>query len=269
MGILERKKGLIVGVANKHSIAWGIAKACVKQGAELAFSYLEPFESRVRKLAEELGSDQVFELDVTNDEHLKNAPAEIEKRFGKIDFLVHAVAMAKKEELAGRFVDTTRDGFKLALDVSAWSLIGLTKALMPVMVDDASILTISYLGAERVIPNYNVMGVAKAALESSVKYLANDLGPEEGIRVNAISSGPVKTLSASGIGDFGQVLKWQESTSPLRGNLTLDQLGPTATFLLSDLSAAITGETVHVDMGYHIMGSASLGAIKRLKDLEK
>ncbi|MCH7493814.1 enoyl-ACP reductase [bacterium] len=255
MGLLSGKKGLIVGVANSRSIAWGVAEAAAREGATLGFTYLEMMERRVRQLAESVGSPYVFELDVTNQSHLDGAAATVKAGLGEVDFVLHAVAFARKEDLAGAFVDTSREGFALALEVSAWSLLGLTHAVLPVLADGASVVTLSYLGANRVIPNYHVMGVAKAALEASVRYLAADLGPDRGIRVNAISAGPIKTLSAAGISDFSQMLAWNKANSPLRDNVTIGQVGDAAVYLFSDLSRAVTGEVHHVDMGYHTMGT--------------
>ena len=255
MGLMDGKKGLIVGVANTRSLAWGVATACAREGATMGFTYPEPMERRVRQLAESVSSPCVFELDVTKQSHLDGAAAKVREKMGEIDFLLHAVAFARREELAGRFVETSREGFSVALEVSAWSLVGLCRALLPAMADGASVVTLSYMGARRVIPNYHVMGVAKAALEASVRYLAADLGPKRHIRVNAISSGPVKTLSAAGIREFSKMLAWNAANSALRGNVTIGQVGDAALYLFSDLSQAVTGEVHHVDMGYHVMGT--------------
>lgn len=256
--VMKGKKGLIIGVANNKSIAYGIAKACSEQGAELAFTYLnEALEKRVRPIAEEFGSNYVYELDVQNPEHVANIAKHIEKDFGKIDFFVHAVAFAPKEALDGAFMDTTKEAFEIAMNVSVFSLVELTKALSPVMNDGGSILTLSYLGGVKYVPHYNVMGVAKAALDMSVRYLAVDLGVR-GIRVNAISAGPIKTLAASGIGDFRFILKWNEANSPLRKNVTIEEVGNSAMYLLSDLASGVSGEIHYVDAGYNIMGMCAV-----------
>jgi len=256
--VMKGKKGLIIGVANNKSIAYGIAKACKEQGAELAFTYLnEQLEKRVRPIAEEFGSQYVYELDVQNPSHIEALAKSIEKDFGKIDFFVHAVAFAPKEALDGAFMDTTREAFEIAMNVSVFSLVELTKALSPVMNEGGSILTLSYLGGVKYVPHYNVMGVAKAALEMSVRYLAVDLGTK-GIRVNAISAGPIKTLAASGIGDFRFILKWNEANSPLRKNVTIEEVGNSSMYLLSDLSSGVTGEIHYVDGGYNIMGMCAV-----------
>ncbi len=254
--IMKGKKGLIVGIANNKSIAYGIAKACKAQGAEIALTFLnEQLEKRVRPIAEELGVDTVYELDVNNPEHLSELTKSLEEDFGKIDFLVHSVAYAPREALKGGLIDTTREDFDTALGTSVYSLISLSAACMPMMNDGGSILTLSYLGGPRFIPHYNVMGVAKAALESSVRYLAVDCG-KRNIRVNAISAGPIKTLSASGIGDFRMILNWNETNSPLGRNVTIDEVGNSGMYLLSDLSTAVTGEVHYVDSGYNNMGMA-------------
>ncbi|MCI4399483.1 MAG: enoyl-ACP reductase FabI [Campylobacteraceae bacterium] len=256
--IMKGKKGLIIGVANNKSIAYGIAKACKEQGAKLAFTYLnEQLEKRVRPIAEEFGSKHVYELDVQNPAHIAALAESIEKDFGKIDFFVHAVAFAPKEALDGAFMDTTREAFEVAMNVSVFSLVELTRALAPVMNNGGSILTLSYLGGVKYVPHYNVMGVAKAALEMSVRYLAVDLGAR-GIRVNAISAGPIKTLAASGIGDFRFILKWNEANSPLRKNVTIEEVGNSSMYLLSDLSSGVTGEIHYVDGGYNIMGMCAV-----------
>ena len=256
--VMKGKKGLIIGVANNKSIAYGIAKACKQQGAELAFTYLnEQLEKRVRPIAEEFGSNYVYELDVQKPEHIEALAKSIEKDFGKIDFFVHAVAFAPKEALDGAFMDTTREAFEIAMNVSVFSLVELTKALSPVMNEGGSILTLSYLGGVKYVPHYNVMGVAKAALEMSVRYLAVDLG-SRGIRVNAISAGPIKTLAASGIGDFRFILKWNEANAPLRKNVTIEEVGNSSMYLLSDLSSGVSGEIHYVDGGYNIMGMCAV-----------
>ncbi len=252
--LMKGKKGLIVGIANNKSIAYGIAKACREQGAELAFTYLnDQLKKRVEPIASELGSDKVYELDVNNDEHLENLTKSLENDFGKIDFVVHSVAFAPREALSNPFVETTREAFDIAMGTSVYSLVSLTRACMPVMNEGGSILTLTYLGGPKYIPHYNVMGVAKAALESSVRYLAVDCG-RKGIRVNAISAGPIKTLAASGIGDFRMILKWNELNAPLRKNVTTTEVGNSGMYLLSDLASGVTGEIHYVDAGYNIMG---------------
>lgn len=256
--VMKGKKGLIVGLANDKSIAYGIAKACHEQGAEMAFTYLnDALKKRVEPLAESFGSKYVYELDVSNEEHMSNIASLIEKDFGKIDFLVHSVAFAPKEALSEPFIKTTKQAFQVAMDISVYSLIDLTNRLENVLTDDASILTLSYLGGPKYVPNYNVMGVAKAALESTVRYMAVDLGLK-GQRVNAISAGPIRTLAAAGIGDFKQILGWNELNSPLKRNVTIDQVGNSAMYLLSDLSSGVTGEIHYVDSGYNVMGMAAV-----------
>ena len=255
--IMKGKRGLIVGLANNKSIAYGIAKACAEQGAEMAFTYLnDALKKRVEPIANELGSDKVYELDVSNEEHMSTIASKIEKDFGKIDFLVHSVAFAPKEALSEPFVKTTKQAFQIAMDVSVYSLIDLTNRLESVLTDDASILTLSYLGGPKYIVNYNVMGVAKAALESTVRYMAVDLGVK-GQRVNAISAGPIRTLAAAGIGDFKQILNWNEVNAPLKRNVTIEQVGNSAMYLLSDLASGVTGEIHYVDSGYNVMGMAA------------
>jgi enoyl-[acyl-carrier protein] reductase I len=254
MGFLSGKRGIVFGVANKSSIAWGIAKAMAEQGAELALTYQnEAFLKRVQPLAEELGADLVLPCDVTDDEQVDNVFAELEKQWGGLDMLVHSLAFAPKEELRGEYCEsTTRDGFLTAHEISAWSLTRLAQGAHPLMKnrEDASILALTYLGAERVVPHYNVMGVAKASLEASMRYLAASLGPD-GIRVNAVSAGPIKTLAASGIGDMRTILQHNEERAPLRKNVTTEEVGNTAAFLASPLASGISGEVVHVDGGYH------------------
>ncbi|MCK4875035.1 MAG: enoyl-ACP reductase FabI [Sulfurimonas sp.] len=255
--IMKGKRGLIVGLANNKSIAYGIAKSCAEQGAEMAFTYLnDALKKRVEPIAKEFGSDKVYELDVSNEEHMAGIAELIEKDFGKIDFLVHSVAFAPKEALSEPFIKTTKQAFQIAMDISVYSLIDLTNRLESVLSDDASILTLSYLGGPKYIVNYNVMGVAKAALESTVRYMAVDLG-KKGQRVNAISAGPIRTLAAAGIGDFKQILNWNETNAPLKKNVTTTQVGNSAMYLLSDLSSAVTGEVHYVDSGYNIMGMAA------------
>lgn len=257
--LMQGKKGLIIGVANNKSIAYGVAAACKAQGAELAFTYLnEALEKRVRPIAEELDSSYVYELDVSNPEHIKALSENIAKDFGRIDFFVHAVAYAPKEALSGYFFDTTKEAFNVAMNISVFSLLELTQALIPVMNDGGSILTLSYLGGPKYVPHYNVMGVAKAALESSVRYLAAELGAMRGIRVNAISAGPIKTLAASGIGDFRFILKWNEANAPLRKNVAIEEVGNSAAYLLSDFASGVTGEIHYVDAGYSIMGMCAV-----------
>lgn len=255
--VMKGKRGLIVGLANNKSIAYGIAKACSEQGAEMAFTYLnDALKKRVEPIAKEFGSDKVYELDVSNEEHMAGIAELIEKDFGKIDFLVHSVAFAPKEALSEPFIKTTKQAFQIAMDISVYSLIDLTNRLESVLSDDASILTLSYLGGPKYIVNYNVMGVAKAALESTVRYMAVDLG-KKGQRVNAISAGPIRTLAAAGIGDFKQILNWNETNSPLKKNVTTSQVGNSAMYLLSDLASGVTGEVHYVDSGYNIMGMAA------------
>ncbi len=261
--LMKGKKGLIVGVANNKSIAYGIAKSCYEQGADLAFTYLnEAFEKRVRPIAEEFKSSAIYELDVTKSEHLDALTVSLEKDFGKIDFVVHSVAFAPRRALEGSFIDTFREDFTLAMDTSVYSLTSLTRACLPVLNDGGSILTLSYLGGPKYIPHYNVMGVAKAALEASVRYLAVDLGGR-GIRVNAISAGPIKTLAASGIGDFKNILNWNETNSPLKRNVTTTEVGNSGMYLLSDLASGVSGEIHYVDGGYNIMG---MGAVEKNED---
>ena len=255
--IMKGKKGLIVGLANNKSIAYGIAKSCKEQGADMAFTFLnDALKKRVEPIATEFGSDKVYELDVSNEEHMAGIAELIKKDFGKIDFLVHSVAFAPKEALSEPFMKTTKEAFQIAMDISVYSLIDLTNRLESVLSDDASILTLSYLGGPQYIVNYNVMGVAKAALESTVRYMAVDLG-KKGQRVNAISAGPIRTLAAAGIGDFKQILNWNEINAPLKRNVTIDQVGNSAMYLLSDLASGVTGEVHYVDSGYNIMGMAA------------
>ena len=257
--ILNGKKGLIVGVANKMSIAYGIAKACQEAGAQIAYTYLnDAIKKRFEPIANELGSNLIYELDVNNEAHLNSLSEKIKNDLGNIDFVVHAVAYAPKEALEGDFLNTSKEAFEIAMNTSVYSLISLTKAVMPVLNKNGSILTLSYLGGEKYIPHYNIMGVAKAALESSVRYLARDLG-KDGIRVNAISAGPIKTLAASGIGDFKMILNWNELNSPLKRNVSIEDVGKSGLYLLSDLSSGVTGEVHFVDGGYNIMGMGDIG----------
>ncbi len=253
-GIMKGKRGLIMGVANNRSIAWGIAKACADQGAELAFTFQgEALEKRVRPLAAEVGGHVVGHCDVTDSASIDAVFTETEKVFGKLDFLLHAIAFSDKDELTGRYVDTTEGNFTKSLLISCYSFTAIAQRAEKLMVDGGSLLTLTYYGAEKWMPHYNVMGVAKAALEASVRYMAADLG-EKKIRVNAISAGPIKTLAASGIGDFRYILKWNEYNSPLRRTVTIDEVGDSGMYLLSDLSRGVTGEIHHVDAGYHVVG---------------
>ena len=253
-GLMQGKRGLIMGLANDKSLAWGIAQKLAEQGAELAFSYQgEALEKRVRPLAASLGSDFLIDCDVSEMGALDTAFATLAARWPRLDFVVHAIGFSDKNELRGKYVDTSLENFLMTMNISAYSLVAVARRAAAMMVDGGSILTLSYYGAEKVIPHYNVMGVAKAALETSVKYLANDLGPQA-IRVNAISAGPIKTLAASGIGDFRYILKWNELNSPLRRNVTIEDVGGSALYLLSDLASGVTGETHHVDAGYHLVG---------------
>ena len=253
-GLMAGKRGLIMGLANDKSLAWGIARQLAEHGAEMAFSYQgEALKKRVGPLAEQLGSDFLIECDVSDMAALDRAFETLAARWETIDFIVHAIGFSDKNELRGKYVDTSLDNFLMTMNISAYSLVAVARRARAMMPEGGSILTLTYYGAEKVIPHYNVMGVAKAALESSVKYLANDLGPEN-IRVNAISAGPVKTLAASGIGDFRYILKWNELNSPLRRNITIDDVGGSGLYLLSDLSSGVTGETHHVDGGYHVVG---------------
>ena len=252
--LMQGKRGLIMGLANDRSLAWGIAKRLAEHGAELAFSYQgEVMEKRVRPLAEQLGCDFLIDCDVSDMTNLDAAFATLAARWPKIDFVVHAIGFTNKEALRGRYFDVALDDFLMTMNVSVYSFTAVARRAAALMEAGASLLTLSYYGAEKVIPHYNVMGVAKSALETSVKYLANDLGPD-GIRVNAISAGPIKTLAASGIGDFRLILKWNELNAPLRRNVTIDDVGGAALYLLSDLAAGVTGETHHVDAGYHLVG---------------
>jgi enoyl-[acyl-carrier protein] reductase I len=251
---MQGKKGLIMGLANDRSLAWGIARALSEQGAELAFSYQgEALEKRVRPLAQELGSELLIDCDVSDMKALDKAFAELKSKWETLDFVVHAIGFSDKNELRGKFVDTTIDNFLLTMNISVYSFIAVAQRARAMMNPGSSILTLSYYGAEKVIPHYNVMGVAKAGLETSVKYLAADLGPE-GIRVNAISAGPIKTLAASGIGDFRYIMKWNEYNSPLRRNVTIEDVGGAGLYLLSDLASGVTGEVHHVDAGYNVIG---------------
>ena len=251
---MHGKKGLVMGVANNRSIAWGIAKALSDAGAELAFSYQgEAIEKRIIPLARELNSNITIECDVSDEASIINLINEIEKVWGQIDFIVHAIAYSDKNELTGKYIETSKDNFLQTMHISCYSFTSVVKHAQKILKDQSSLLTLTYSGAERVMPHYNVMGVAKAALESSVKYLSVDLGIN-GTRVNAISAGPIKTLAASGIGDFRYILKWNEYNSPLRRTVDIDDVGNAAIYLLSDLSKSVTGEILHVDSGYNIVG---------------
>jgi enoyl-[acyl-carrier protein] reductase I len=253
-GLMQGKRGLIMGLANDRSLAWGIAKALHAQGAEMAFSYQgEALERRVRPLAAEVGSDFLIDCDVSDMDALDAAFAALAAKWPTIDFIVHAIGFSDKNELRGLYVDTSLDNFLMTMNISAYSFVAVTRRARAMMPNGGSVLTLTYYGAEKVVPHYNVMGVAKAALETSVKYLAMDLGPEN-IRVNAISAGPIKTLAASGIGDFRYILKWNELNSPLRRNVTIEDVGGAGVYFLSDLSSGVTGEIHHVDAGYNVIG---------------
>ncbi len=253
--IMKGKKGVILGVANNKSIAYGIAKACAAQGAQIAFTYLnDSLKKRVVPIASEFGSeDFVYPCDVSKPEEIKALKESLEKDMGKIDFIVHSIAFAPKEGLSGRFYDISKEAFDVAMDISVYSLIEVVRELKPLLSPNASVLTLTYYGGVKYVPNYNLMGVAKAALEMTTKYLAQDLG-KDGIRVNAISAGPIKTLAAAGISDFRFMLKWNESHTPLKKNVTIDEVGNSGMYLLSDLSSAVTGEIHYVDAGFNIMG---------------
>ncbi|QDL93407.1 enoyl-ACP reductase FabI [Paroceanicella profunda] len=253
-GLMSGKRGLIMGVANDKSIAWGIARECAAAGAEIAFTFQgEALERRVRPLAESIGSDMILPCDVTDPASIDAAFAAIEARWGKLDFIVHAIGFSDKNELRGRYVDTSYANFELTMNVSVYSFTAVAQRAEKLMGDGGSMLTLTYYGSERVMPHYNVMGIAKSALECSVRYMAMDLGPR-GIRVNSLSAGPIKTLAASGIGDFRYILKWNELNSPLRRNVTTTDVGKAGMYLLSDLSSGVTGENHHVDSGYHVVG---------------
>ena len=259
-GLMAGKRGIIMGVANNRSIAWGIAKAIHAQGGEIAFTYQgAALRKRVEPLAAEIGAIVAGDCDVSDEASIDSAFAEIEKIWGKIDFLVHAIGFSDKDELTGRYVDTTPDNFAKTMQISVYSFTSVARRAEKLMTDGGSMLTLTYYGAEKVMPNYNVMGVAKAALEASVKYLAVDLGPKN-IRVNAISAGPIKTLAASGIGDFRYILKWNEYNAPLRRTVTIEEVGDVGLYMLSDLSRSVTGETHHADSGYHVVGMKAVDA---------
>ena len=259
-GIRNGKRGIVMGVANDRSIAWGIAEAVAKQGAEIAFTYQgDALEKRVRPLAEKVGSNIIIPCDVSSDEAIEETFKLLKEKWDTIDFIVHAIAYSDKEELKGEYVDTTRENFYKTMDISVYSFTAIAQRAAKMMPNGGSMITLTYYGAEKVMPHYNVMGVAKAALESSVRYLAADLGSDK-IRVNSLSAGPIKTLAASGIGDFRYILKWNQYNSPLRRNVTLNDVGGCGVYLLSDLSAGVTGETHHVDCGYHVVGMKAIDA---------
>ena len=258
--LMAGKRGLIMGVANDRSLAWGIAKLVHAHGADLAFTFQgEALGKRVRPLAESVGSDFVMECDVTNEPSLERVFDSLQQRWGRLDFAVHAVAFADPSELKGRYVDTRRENFLKSLDISCYSFTDLCRRAAPLMSAGGSLVTLTYLGAERVMPHYNLMGVAKAALEASVRYLATDLGGQN-IRVNAISAGPIRTLASSGIGDFPYILKWNRYNAPLKRNVTIDEVGGAGLYLLSDLGSGVTGEVHHVDCGYHVVGMKAVDA---------
>ncbi len=252
--LMEGKRGLVMGVANSRSIAWGIARACARHGAELAFTYQgDALKKRVIPLAESIDSAIVLPCDVTDPNSIDAVFEVLEKQWGSIDFIVHAIAFSDKDELTGRYVETSAANFEKTMNISCYSFTAIAQRAEKLMTNGGSLVTLTYYGAEKVMPHYNVMGVAKAALEASVRYLAADLG-KKNIRVNAISAGPIKTLAASGIGDFRYILKWNEYNSPLRRTVTIDEVGDTALYLLSDMGRSVTGEVQHVDCGYHIVG---------------
>lgn len=265
--LMAGKRGLIMGVANDRSLAWGIASVCAAQGAELAFTYQgDALQKRVTPLAQSVGSKLILPCDVTDEASVDALFAAITKEWGEIDFLVHAIAYSDKNELDGLYADTTRENFLRTMDISCYSFTALARRAAPLMTKGGSLLTLSYLGAERVMPHYNVMGVAKAALEASVRYLAVDMG-SKGIRVNAISAGPIKTLAASGIGDFRYILKWNEINAPMKRNVTTIEVGNSALYLLSDLGTGVTGEILHVDAGYHNVGMIAVDETQKLAEL--
>lgn len=265
--LMAGKRGLIMGVANDRSIAWGIARAVAEQGASLAFTFQgEALEKRVRPLAEQVGSDIIMPCDVTDSASMDALFSEIESQWGSLDFVVHAIAYSDKDELKGQYLDTSRDNFLRSLDISCYSFTDVCRRAAPLMAEGGSLLTLTYYGAERVMPHYNVMGVAKAALEASVRYLAVDLGGS-GIRVNAISAGPIKTLAASGIGDFRYILKWNELNSPMKRNVTIEQVGGAGLYLLSDLGSGVSGEIHHVDSGYNVVGMVAVDAAQDVAEL--
>jgi enoyl-[acyl-carrier protein] reductase I len=259
-GLMQGKRGLIMGLANDKSIAWGIAQAVAAQGAELAFSYQgEALKKRVEPLATSLGEARLFECDVSSEDSMDALFAWLKETWGELDFVVHAIGFSDKNELRGRYVDTSRANLLMSMDISVYSFTAVCKRAAAMMPAGGSLLTLTYYGAEKVMPHYNVMGLCKAALEASVKYIAEDLG-RDGIRVNAISAGPIKTLAASGIGDFRYIMKWNELNSPLRRNVTQEEVGKAALYLLSDLGSGTTGENLHVDAGYHVVGMKAIDA---------
>ena len=252
--LLQGKRGIITGVANERSIAWGCAKACAQQGAQLIFTYLgEAQEKRVRKLIEDIPGAQCFPCDVTSDEDIATFFSNVKSQWDSIDFLVHSIAFADKDDLTGRFIDTSRKNYAMAIDISAYSLLGLTREAEPLMTNGGSIVAMTYYGAEKVMPRYNVMGVAKATLEATAKYLASDLGPQS-IRVNCVSAGPVRTLSSAAISGFKKMLNTTAENAPLRRNITQEEVAQSTLYLLSDMSSGVTGEVHHVDSGYNILG---------------
>lgn len=264
---LKGKKGLVMGVANDRSIAWGIAQAAAESGAELAFTYQgEALEKRVKPLAEKIGASILVPCDVTDEASVDAAFKAIEDEWGQLDFVVHAIAFSDKNELDGMYLDTTRANFQRTMDISVYSFTAVAQRAVPLMKEGGSLITLTYYGAEQVMPHYNVMGVAKAALECSVKYLAADLGAKN-IRVNAISAGPIKTLAASGIGDFRHILKWNELNAPLKRNVTIEDVGRSGLFLLSELGSGVTGEVLHVDAGYHTVGMLSVDSVAETAEL--
>ena len=258
--LMVGKRGLIMGLANDRSIAWGIAKACAGAGAELAFSYQgEQLKKRVVPLAAQVGSKLVLECDVSDEPSIDALFGQLKSTWSSLDFVVHAVGFSDKNELRGRYIDTSRDNFNMTMDISVYSFTAVCQRACKMMKQGGSLLTMTYYGAEKIMPHYNVMGLAKAALEASVRYIAEDLG-KDGIRCNAISAGPIKTLASSGIGDFRYIMRWNEYNSPLRRNVTIDDVGGAALYLLSDLSSGVTGEVHHVDAGYHVVGMKAVDA---------
>jgi enoyl-[acyl-carrier protein] reductase I len=265
--LMAGKRGLVMGVANERSIAWGIATALHDNGAEIAFTYQgDALEKRVRPLAEKIGAEIILPCDVTDDASVDALFDTLAEKWGKIDFVVHGIAFSDKKELDGLYLNTTRENFLRTMDISVYSFTKVSQKAAPLLSEGGSLLTLTYYGAERVMPHYNVMGVAKAALEASVRYLATDLG-KDGIRVNAISAGPIKTLAASGIGDFRYILKWNELNSPLQRNVTIDEVGNSGLYLLSDLGSGVTGEVLHVDSGYHTVGMVSIDSAAQTAEL--
>ncbi|HWD27652.1 MAG TPA: enoyl-ACP reductase FabI [Rhizomicrobium sp.] len=259
-GLMKGKRGLIMGVANNRSIAWGVAEALHKAGAELAFSYQgDVFKKRVVPLVEPLKPAAMIDCDVSNQGSIDAAFADLAKVWPSLDFVVHAIGFSDKDQLDGRYVDTTPENFRMTMDISCYSFTAVAQRAEKMMTNGGSMVTLTYYGSEKVMPHYNVMGVAKAALEASVRYLAEDLGKKQ-IRVNSISAGPIKTLAASGIGDFRYILKWNEYNSPLRRNVTIEEVGNSALYLLSDMGKAVTGECLHVDAGYHVVGMKAIDA---------